>query len=164
MLTLTGFSNDHRSRFPTWRRPACPQPARHLPQATTAAALLATGAVPVHARAGRRRLWVADQRAPRYSIFAPDGTFIGTRVRRMAWGMITERCTIALDGSYLEWWTRFPKEERSGDMSDIDLLHFHPVRVSPDGEEQDTLPYLEFTQRMTDDAGTPYVTRLRIGR
>ena len=240
MLTLTRFSSDNRSRFPTWRRPARPQPARHLPCAITAAALLATGAVPADARAqavvenslasswtitpewileedlriwgppdgylgmviavaadsrdniyildyttqeilvfgaegdflralggqgqgpGEFRdalgpavaqgdtLWVADQRAPRYSIFAPDGTFIGTRVRRMAWGMISERCTIAPDGSYMEWWTRFPKEERSGDMSDIDLLHFHPVRVSPDGEKQDTLPHLEFTQLMTD--------------
>ena len=35
-------------------------------------------------------------------------------------------------------------------MSDIDLLHFHPIRVSPDGAKQDTLPYLEFTQQMAD--------------
>ena len=97
-------------------------------------------------------LWVADQRAPRYSIFGPDGTFIGTRVRRgpPSGGTRTERCTIARDGSYMEWWTRYPKEEKSGDMSDIDLLHYHPIRVFPDGEKQDTLPYLEFTQQMAD--------------
>lgn len=97
-------------------------------------------------------LWVADQRAPRYSIFAPDGTFIRTQTRRGApsGGRRTERCTIAPDGSYMEWWTRYPKEERSGDMSDIDLVHFHPVRVSPGGDGQDTLPHLEFTQRMAD--------------
>lgn len=95
-------------------------------------------------------LWVADQRAPRYSIFAPDGTFIGTRVRRGSWGMITERCTIAPDGSYMEWWTRLPKEERSGDLSDIDLIHYHPIRVLFDGNTQDTLPYLEFIPQMTD--------------
>ena len=97
-------------------------------------------------------LWVADQRAPRYSLFGPDGTFIGTRIRRGAasGGARTKRCTIAPDGSYMEWWTRFPKEERSGEMSDIDLLHFHPIRVSPGGEGQDTLPHLAFTQQMAD--------------
>ncbi len=95
-------------------------------------------------------LLVADHSAPRYSIFAPDGTFIGTRIRRVAWGRVTERCTIAPDGSYTEWWTRFPKEERSGDLSDIDLIHYHPVRVSPDGETQDTLPHLEFVPQMAD--------------
>lgn len=97
-------------------------------------------------------LWVADQRAPRYSIFAPDGRFVGTRTRRGApsGGMSTERCTMAPDGSYMDWWMRYPKEESSGDMSDIDLVHFHPVRVSPHGEKQDTLPHLEFTQQMAD--------------
>ena len=97
-------------------------------------------------------LWVADQRAPRYSIFGPDGTFVGTRTRRGAssGGARTERCTITPDGSYMEWWTRFPKEERSGDMSDIDLVHSHPVRVSLHADEQDTLPHVEFTQQMAD--------------
>lgn len=95
-------------------------------------------------------LWVADHSAGRYSIFAPGGAFVGTRVRRSARGMVTERCTIAPDGGYTEWWARFPKEERSGDLSDIDLIHYHPVRVSPDGETQDTLPHLEFIPRMAD--------------
>ena len=97
-------------------------------------------------------LWVADQRAPRYSIFGPDGTFLGTRIRRGAGsvGARTERCTITPDGSYMEWWTRFPKEERSGDMSDIDLLHSHPIRVSLHADEQDTLPHVEFTMQMAD--------------
>ena len=97
-------------------------------------------------------LWVADQRAPRYSIFGPDGTFVGTRTRRGAssGGARAERCTIARDGSYMEWLTRYPKEEKTGDMADIDLLHFHPVRVSRNAEEQDTLPHLEFTQQMAD--------------
>ena len=97
-------------------------------------------------------LWVADQRAPRYSIFGPDGTFLRTRTRRGAssGGARTERCTIARDGSYMEWLTRYPKEEKTGDMADIDLLHFHPIRVSRNAEEQDTLPHLEFTQQMAD--------------
>ena len=97
-------------------------------------------------------LWVADQRAPRYSLFAPDGTFLGVRQRRgiASGGAATERCTITPDGDYLEWWNRFPKEERSGDMSDIDLVHMYPIRVSPHSGEQDTLPYLEFTQLMAD--------------
>lgn len=97
-------------------------------------------------------LWVADQRAPRYSVFSPDGTFLEVRRRRgiASGGTGTERCTMTPDGDYLEWWTRFPKEERTGDMSDIDLLHFYPIRVSPHAEEQDTLPYLEFTQMMAD--------------
>lgn len=240
MLTLTRFSSDDRSRFPTWRRPARPQPARHLPCAITAAALLATGAVPTDARAqavvenslatawtaapewtleedlriwgppdgylgdvdavaadsrgniyildgtsqeiqvfdaegghlrtlgGRGQgpgefrealgpaiargdtLWVADGLAPRYSIFAPDGTLIRTRVRRMASGMLTERCTIPPDGSYMEWWTRLPRVERSEDMDNNDLRHHHPIRVSADGGKQDTLPYLEFTRQLAD--------------
>lgn len=95
-------------------------------------------------------LWVADSRSPRYSIFAPDGTFIGTRVRRLAAGMLTERCTIAPDGSYTEWWVRLPKVEMSDDMSDNDLRHHYPIRVSPDGEKHDTLPYLEFTRTLAD--------------
>ena len=97
-------------------------------------------------------LWVADQRAPRYSIFGPDGTFLGTRIRRGAssGGARTERCTITPDGSYMEWLTRFPREERTDDMSDIDLVHSDPVRVSLHADEQDTLPHVEFTQQMAD--------------
>ena len=95
-------------------------------------------------------LWVADGRAPRYSIFAPDGTFMGTRVRRATWGLITERCTIAPDGSYMEWGVRYPNRERSEDPSDVDLVHYHPVRVSPDAERQDTLPHLEFVLQLAD--------------
>ena len=97
-------------------------------------------------------LWVGDQSAPRYSIFGPDGTFLGVRQRRgiASGGAATERCTMTPDGDYLELWTRFPKEERSGDMSDIDLLHLYPIRVSPHTGEQDTLPYLEYTQLMAD--------------
>ena len=245
MHTLTGFSSDNRSRLPTWRRPALPQPPRpqpagHLPCAITAAALLATGAVPADARAqaiventlasawtttpewtleedlriwgppdgylgdvdavaadsrgniyildgtsqeiqvfdydggylrtlgGRGQgpgefrealgpaiaqgdtLWVADGLAPRYSIFAPDGTFTGTRVRRLASGRLTERCTIEPDGSYMEWWTRMPRVEMSEDMNNNDLRHYHPIRVSTDREEQDTLPHLEFTLMLAD--------------
>ena len=95
-------------------------------------------------------LWVADQGAPRYSIFGPDGTLIGTRVRRATWGLITERCTIGPDGSYMEWGVRYPNRDRSGDPSDVDLVHYHPVRVSPDAERLDTLPHLEFVLQLAD--------------
>ena len=95
-------------------------------------------------------LWVADGRVPRYSIFGPDGTLIGTRVRRATWGLITERCTIAPDGSYMEWGVRYPNRERSDDPSDVDLVHYYPVRVSPDAEKLDTLPYLEFALQLAD--------------
>ena len=95
-------------------------------------------------------LWVADGRAPRYSIFGPDGTLIGTRVRRATWGLITERCTIAPDGSYMEWAVRYPNRDTSDDPSDVDLVHYYPVRVSPDAEKLDTLPYLEFALQLAD--------------
>lgn len=95
-------------------------------------------------------LWVADQGAPRYSIFGPDGTLIGTRVRKATWGMITDRCTIAPDGSYMEWGVRYPNRERSDNPSDVDLVHYHPVRVSPDAERLDTLPHLEFVLQLAD--------------
>ena len=95
-------------------------------------------------------LLVADGGAPRYSIFAPDGTFMGTRVRALASGMLAERCTIAPDGSYMEWWTRLPRVEMSEDMNNNDLRHHYPIRVSPDGEKQDTLPHLEFTRQLAD--------------
>ena len=95
-------------------------------------------------------LWVADGQAPRYSNFAPDGTLIGTRIRRMPAGMLTERCTIAPDGSYVEWWTRLPRVERSENMDNNDLRHYHPIRVSLGGEQQDTLPYLEFIRQLAD--------------
>lgn len=95
-------------------------------------------------------LWVADQGAPRYSIFGPEGTLIGTRVRKATWGMITDRCTIAPDGSYMEWGVRYPNRERSDDPSDVDLVHYYPVRVSPDAERLDTLPHLEFVLQLAD--------------
>ena len=95
-------------------------------------------------------LWVADQGAPRYSIFGPDGTLIGTRVRKATWGMITDRCTIAPDGSYMEWGVRYPNRERSDNPSDVDLVHYYPVRVSPDAERLDTLPHLEFVLQLAD--------------
>ena len=97
-------------------------------------------------------LWVADRRAARFSVFSPDGgTFLGAQRRGIAGGGPgTERCTLTSDSKYLEWWTRFPKEERTGSMSDIDLLHFYPMRASTHAEKQDTLPYLEFTQQMGD--------------
>ena len=95
-------------------------------------------------------LWVADQGAPRYSIFGPDGTLIGTRVRKATWGMITDRCTIAPDGSYMEWGVRYPNRERSDDPSDVDLVHYYPVRVSPDAERLDTLPHVEFVLQLAD--------------
>ncbi len=95
-------------------------------------------------------LWVADQGAPRYSIFGPDGTLIGTRVRSATWGLITERCTMAPDGSYMEWGVRYPNRERSDDPSDVDLVHYYPVRVSPDAERLDTLPHLAFVLQLAD--------------
>ena len=238
---MTEYYADNCSRSPTLRRSAGPHPTRYLPCAVTAAALLATGAVPVDARAqvvventlasawtttpewtleedlriwgpppdgylggviavaadsrdniyildsttqevqvfdagggflrtlggqgqgpGEFRealgpaiapgdtLWVADQGAPRYSIFGPDGTLIGTRVRRATWGLITERCTIMPDGSYMEWGVRYPNREGSDDPSDVDLVRYYPVRVSPDVEKQDTLPYLEFVLQLAD--------------
>lgn len=95
-------------------------------------------------------LWVTDPMTRRYSVFSPDGGFARVLNRRINGGATSERCSMAEDGSYLEWVNRFPNEERTGDLSDIDLLHIYPVRVSPDGDGQDTLPRLEFTQTMAD--------------
>ena len=95
-------------------------------------------------------LWVTDPMTRRYSVFGPDGGFERVLTRRINGGAASERCSLAEDGSYLEWVTRFPNEERTGQLSDIDLLHIYPVRVSPDGDQQDTLPRLEFTQTMAD--------------
>ena len=235
---MTQPSADTPGRTPTLRQPALRRTARRLPGVLTAAACLATGAMPAHARAqvvventlasawtttpewtleedlriwgppggylgnidavaadsrgniyildgttqeiqvfdaeggylrtlgGRGQgpgefrealgpaiapgdtLWVADGQAPRYSIFAPDGTLVGTRARLAAWGLITERCTIAPDGSYMEWGVRYPNRERSEDPSDLDLVHYHPVRVSPDAEKLDSLPHLEFVLQL----------------
>lgn len=95
-------------------------------------------------------LWVADGMSRRYSIFGPDGTFLRVKTRRINRGRPPERCTFGPDGTYREWAMSFPNEERSGDFSDIDLVHYHPVLVSPDGDTQDTLPRLEFTQHMAE--------------
>lgn len=95
-------------------------------------------------------LWVTDPMTRRYSVFGPNGEFARVRTRRINGGAASERCSLAPDGSYLEWATRFPNEELTGELSDIDLLHIYPVRVSPDGDGQDTLPRLEFTQTMAD--------------
>lgn len=95
-------------------------------------------------------LWVTDPMTRRYSVFGPDGGFARVLNRRINGGATSERCSMTEDGSYLEWVNRFPNEERTGDLSDIDLLHIYPLRVSPDGDGQDTLPRLEFTQTMAD--------------
>ena len=95
-------------------------------------------------------VWVADGMSRRYSIFGPDGTFLRVKTRRINQGQSPERCTFGPDGTYREWAMRFPNEERSGDFSDIDLVHYHPVQVSPHGDTQDTLPRLEFTQQMAE--------------
>jgi len=95
-------------------------------------------------------LWVTDPMTRRYSVFGPDGGLARLVTRRINGGAAAERCSLSDDGSYLEWVTRFPNEERTGELSDIDLLHIYPLRVSPDGDGQDTLPRLEFTQTMAD--------------
>ncbi len=95
-------------------------------------------------------LWVTDPMTRRYSVFGPDGGFARVLTRRINGGAASERCSLAEDGRYLEWATRFPNEERTGDLSDIDLIHTYPLRVLPDGDQQDTLPRLEFTQTMAD--------------
>ena len=95
-------------------------------------------------------LWVTDPMTRRYSVFGPDGEFARGLTRRINGEANGERCSLTADGGYLEWATRFPNEERTGDLSDIDLLHFHPVRVSTRDDGQDTLPRLEFTAEMAD--------------
>ena len=95
-------------------------------------------------------LWVTDPMTRRYSVFGPNGGFARVLTRRVNGEADGERCSLTAYGSYLEWATRFPNEEGTGELSDIDLLHFHPVRVSTDGDDQDTLPRLEFTQTMAD--------------
>ena len=95
-------------------------------------------------------VWVADGMSRRYSIFGPDGTFLRVKTRRINRGQSPERCTFGPDGTYREWAMRFPNEERSGDFSDIDVVHHYPVLVSSYGDTQDTLPRLEFTQQMAE--------------
>ena len=95
-------------------------------------------------------LWVTDPMTRRYSVFGPDGGFARVLTRRINGGPAAERCSLAEDGGYLEWVTRFPNEERTGDLGDIDLLHIYPVRISAERDAQDTLPRLEFTQTMAD--------------
>ena len=95
-------------------------------------------------------VWVADGMSRRYSIFGPDGTFLSVKTRRISQGQSPERCTFGPDGTYREWAMRFPNEERSGEFSDIDMVHYYPVLVSPYGDTQDTLPRLEFTQQMAE--------------
>ncbi len=95
-------------------------------------------------------LWVVDPMTRRYSVFGPDGGFVRGMTRRINSGESAGRCAFEADGSHLDWAVRFPNEERTGNFSDIDLIHYHPVRVSPDGERQDTLPTLEFIQQMAE--------------
>ena len=95
-------------------------------------------------------VWVADGMSRRYSIFGPDGTFLRVKTRRINQGQSPQRCTFGPDGTYREWAMRFPNEERSGDFSDIDVVHHYPVLVSSYGDTQDTLPRLEFTQQMAE--------------
>ena len=95
-------------------------------------------------------LWVTDPMTRRYSVFGPDGEYARGLTRLINGEANGERCSLTADGSYMEWATRFPNEEKTGDLSDIDLLHFHPVRVSTREDGQDTLPRLEFTAEMAD--------------
>ena len=241
VLTMTESSSHSRSSSLIPGRPARPQSTHYLPCVSTAAVLLATGAVPVDARAqvvventlasawtttaewtleedlriwgppdgylslvsglaadSRDNIYILDYVTQEIYVFDSEGDIVRTLGGQemvqgnsgMRWDLRlarvtpcgsltrgrpairfrpgrhlprgaatpwhrqrrrrTERCTMTSDSKYLEWWTRFPKEERSGDMSDIDLLHLYPIRVSPHTGEQDTLPYLEYTQLMAD--------------
>ena len=55
----------------------------------------------------RGRLWVADERARRYSLFGPDGAFVGARVRPFRWPVTQGVLHFSRDGTLHEfgWWS-----------------------------------------------------------
>ncbi len=95
-------------------------------------------------------LWVVDPLAKRYSVFAPDGRFSRVRTRLINGASDAEPCVFTSEGGYVDWATRFPNEERTGNLADIDLVHMHPVLLAFDGEAQDTFPPLVHVQEMAE--------------
>lgn len=92
-------------------------------------------------------LWVADQGTGRYSLFAPDGTFV--RALRRPTFLHAIRGHALPGGRYVEWGFTFP----DGGFGRVDLM---PIRVGPTVESADTFPAIQFTQRLME-GGRPAV-------
>lgn len=91
---------------------------------------------------------VLDDGNMRYSVFAPDGSFVRSRPRDIV-GYGTPRRARLRDGSYLDWGIRAP-DGRAGAR-----VEFLPVRYTPDLERADTFPAIRFTRDMADDGRVP---------
>lgn len=92
-------------------------------------------------------LTVLDDGAMRYSIFAPDGTFIQSH-RRTIVGYGSPRRGLLRDGSYIDWLQASP-DGRLGRR-----MFFYPVRYSPGFERVDTFPPFEYTRDMVSNGRT----------
>ena len=79
----------------------------------------------------------------RYSVFAPDGSLVGTH-RPDIVGYSTPRRSALDDGSYLDWRLEFP-DGRFGART-----RFHPIRFSAHFSRTDTFPPIEHTLIMAE--------------
>lgn len=93
-------------------------------------------------------LTVLDDGMMRFSVFAPDGTFVESR-RRSIVGYGPPGRTLLQDGGYLDWALVFPNG-RSGAR-----IFFFPVRYAPGFEHADTFPPIEYTQDMVPSGRMP---------
>lgn len=95
-------------------------------------------------------LWVVDTQAQRYSVFAPDGSFLDSHPRRILSGN-TSGTTLLFDGRLLDWEMTYP------DGTFGPRLRQWPILVSEDFRTLDSLPFLEFRQKMMPDGRIPQV-------
>lgn len=89
-------------------------------------------------------LWVTDLGAGRYSVFAPDGSFV--RVQQTPTRGYDISGAALADGSYVDWDVSLPEGPSR--------VVLQPVRFSPGFERTDSLPPLEFTQELMSN-GAP---------
>lgn len=94
-------------------------------------------------------LWVVDDGAARYSVFAPDGTFLASHPRRIQGYLSSASGTVLFDGSYLDWGPAFP-DGRFGPR-----VLYHPIRLATGFERPDSLAPLQHTWKMLPSGRMP---------
>lgn len=93
-------------------------------------------------------LWVVDTQAGRYSVFAPDGSFVTSHPRRISSGNV-DATTLLSDGRILDWNMAFP-DGRFGQR-----IVYWPVIFTPGSVRFDSLPPIVHRQEMMPDGRMP---------
>lgn len=95
-------------------------------------------------------LWVWDT-GGRFSIFKTDGTYVGSRPRKVRGVVYPWRGQFDTDGSLIDWGLEYPGLTFAPGARPPTRLIYYPVRFSGDFAVGDTLPSLEFDFQLDPD-------------